>query len=145
MPWDDVYAMATPGRAFDMFTNQAQLFRELEARRPGGSLMLFAGGHAAAELMAASDGEISDRFLADLHSLYPESRPIVAETRVHRWPLGNAFARPGRRLLQPPLEGPLGPSANLHLAGDYYAELGNIEAAARMGRAAAARIRAALS
>ncbi|MDQ6815861.1 MAG: FAD-dependent oxidoreductase, partial [Actinomycetota bacterium] len=23
-PWDDVYAMATPGRSFDMFTNQAQ-------------------------------------------------------------------------------------------------------------------------
>ena len=27
MPWDDVYAMATPGRAFDMFTNQAHALR----------------------------------------------------------------------------------------------------------------------
>ena len=27
MPWDDVYAMATPGRAFDMFTNQAHVLR----------------------------------------------------------------------------------------------------------------------
>ena len=27
MPWDDVYAMATPGRVFDMFTNQAQALR----------------------------------------------------------------------------------------------------------------------
>ena len=28
MPWDDVYAMATPGRAFDMFTNQAHALRD---------------------------------------------------------------------------------------------------------------------
>ena len=27
MPWDDVYAMATPGRVFDMFTNQAHVLR----------------------------------------------------------------------------------------------------------------------
>ena len=50
MPYDDVYAMATPGRAFDMFTNQAHALRT-GPRRPGGSLMLFAGAHAAAALM----------------------------------------------------------------------------------------------
>ena len=44
MPYDDVYAMATPGRAFDMFTNQAHALRGAGPRRPGGSLMLFAGG-----------------------------------------------------------------------------------------------------
>ena len=44
MPWDGVYAMATPGRAFDMFTNQAHALRAGGERRPGGSLMLFAGG-----------------------------------------------------------------------------------------------------
>ena len=27
MPYDDVYAMATPGRVFDMFTNQAHALR----------------------------------------------------------------------------------------------------------------------
>ena len=27
MPWDGVYAMATPGRVFDMFTNQAHALR----------------------------------------------------------------------------------------------------------------------
>jgi protoporphyrinogen/coproporphyrinogen III oxidase len=106
--------------------------------------MAVMSGHAAAELMDASDGQITDRFLAELHSLNPESRPIVAETRV-RWPLGNVFARSGLRLLQPSLKGPLGPSANLHLAGDYFAEPGNMEAAAKTGTAAAARIRAALS
>ena len=43
MPYDDVYAIATPGRVFDMFTNQAHALRAGGPRRPGGSLMLFAG------------------------------------------------------------------------------------------------------
>ena len=55
----------------------------------------------------------------------------IAGTTVYRWELGNVFARPGRGRLQPALEGPLGPHRNLHLAGDYFAELGNMEAAAR--------------
>src|SRR5918994_860923 len=41
MPYDGVYAIATPGRVFDMWTNQAQALRG-GPRRPGGSLMLFA-------------------------------------------------------------------------------------------------------
>ena len=43
MPWDDVDAMATPGREFDVFTSQAQALRDVGARKPGGSLMLIAG------------------------------------------------------------------------------------------------------
>ena len=31
MPYDDVYAMATPGRVFDMFTNQAHALRARRA------------------------------------------------------------------------------------------------------------------
>jgi protoporphyrinogen/coproporphyrinogen III oxidase len=61
---------------------------------------------------------------------------------VRRWPLGNVYARPGRHRLQAPLEGALGPHANLHLAGDYFAELGTMEAAARTGVAAAERVAA---
>jgi protoporphyrinogen/coproporphyrinogen III oxidase len=38
------------------------------------------------------------------------------------------------------LEGALAPHQNLHLAGDYFAELGNIEAAAQTGLAAAERV-----
>jgi oxygen-dependent protoporphyrinogen oxidase len=145
MPWDDVYAMATPGRAFDMFTNQAHALRRDRPRRPGGSLMLFGGGHAAAELSGASDDMITTCFLRDLVDLYPEASGIVAEARVQRWPLGNVFARPGRHLLQAPIEGPLGPAANIHLAGDYFAELGNLEMAARTGAAAADRVDAMLT
>jgi protoporphyrinogen/coproporphyrinogen III oxidase len=144
MPYDRVYAMATPGRVFDLFTNQAQALRHRRGRRPGGSLMLFAGGYAAAALSRASDDEIVRRFVADLHDLYPETRGVIADAIVHRWELGNVFARPGRHRLQPALEGPLGAHRNLHLAGDYFAELGNMEAAAGTGSAAAERVEAQL-
>jgi oxygen-dependent protoporphyrinogen oxidase len=140
MPYDDVYAMATPGRAFDMLTNQANALRRGGPRRPGGSLMLFAGGRAAAALMREPDERIVQRFLADLHALYPQTRGVIADAIVQRWELGNVYARPGRGRLQPALEGPHGAHRNLHLAGDYFAELGNIEAAARTGVAAAEHV-----
>ena len=140
MPYDDVYAMATPGRAFDMFTNQAHALRAGGPRRPGGSLMLFAGAHGAATLMRESDELIVERFLDDLHELYPQTRGVIAGASVQRWELGNVYARPGRARLQPALEGPLGVHENLHLAGDYFAELGTMETAARTGLAAAERV-----
>src|SRR5262245_21813412 len=140
MPWDGVYAMATPGRAFDMFTNQAHALRRSGPRRPGGSLMLFAGGHGAASLSEESDDAIVGRFVQDLDGLFPGAARVVRRGSVQRWPLGNVFARPGRHLLQRPLEGALGAEGNLHLAGDYFAELGNLEAAARTGESAASRV-----
>jgi oxygen-dependent protoporphyrinogen oxidase len=139
-PWDHVYAMATPGRAFDMFTNQGHALRGDGKRRPGGSLMLFAGGRGAAALLHQPDDAIAERFIADLHDLYPATRGVIKDATVHRWELGNVYARPGRRRLQGALEGPLGAHANLHLAGDYFAELGNMEAAARTGAVAAERV-----
>ena len=78
MPYDDVYAMATPGRAFDMFTNQAHALRGAGRAAPGGSLMLFAGAPARRALMRESDERIVARFLADLHALYPQTRGVVA-------------------------------------------------------------------
>jgi protoporphyrinogen oxidase len=140
MPYDRVYAMATPGRAFDMFTNQAHVLRGRGPRRPGGSLMLFAGGRRAAALMPERDEQIIERFLADLHELYPQTRGVIAGAAVQRWELGNVYARPGRGHLRPQLEGPLGANKNLHLAGDYFAEVGNIEAAARAGVTAAENV-----
>src|SRR4051794_6377539 len=101
MPYDAVYAMATPGRAFDMFTNQAHVLRAEPARRPGGSLMLFTGGPAATALMRESDATITRRFLADLHELYPQTRGAIAQATVHPWELGNVYAQPGRHRLQP--------------------------------------------
>jgi len=144
MPYDDAYAIATPGRVFDMFTNQAHALRAGGPRRPGGSLMLFAGAHAAAALMRETDDVIAERFLADLHELFPPTRGVIASATVHRWELGNVYARPGRSRLQTALEGALGPHENLSLAGDYFAELGTMEAAARTGLAAAERVDAQL-
>jgi oxygen-dependent protoporphyrinogen oxidase len=143
MPYDHVYAMATPGRVFDMFTNQAQALRG-GPRRPGGSLMLFAGAHGAAALLGEADELIVERFLADLHQLYPRTRGAIAGATVHRWQLGNVYAHPGRSRLQAALEGPLGAHKNLNLAGDYFANLGNIEAAARSGLVAAERVDAGI-
>ena len=139
MPYDDVYAIATPGRVFDMFTNQAHALRTGE-RQPGGSLMLFAGAKAAARLMRESDEVIVERFLADLHALYPQTRGAIAGATVQRWDYGNVYATPGRGRLQGALEGALGAHENLHLAGDYFAELGTMEAAAQTGLAAAERV-----
>jgi oxygen-dependent protoporphyrinogen oxidase len=139
MPYDGVYAIATPGRVFDMFTNQAHALRT-GPRRPGGSLMLFAGAHGAAALARERDETIVDRFLADLYAMYPQTRGLVAGATVRRWELGNVYARPGRARLQPDLEGALGAHENLHLAGDYFAELGTMEAAAQTGLAAAERV-----
>jgi oxygen-dependent protoporphyrinogen oxidase len=144
MPYDDVYAIATPGRAFDMFTNQAHALRNGSRRRPRGSLMLFAGARHAAALAREPDEVVVERFLADLHALYPQTRGVIARARVHRWDLGNVYARPGRGRLQSALEGPLGSHENLHLAGDYFAELGNMEAAAQTGLAAAERVDAGI-
>jgi protoporphyrinogen/coproporphyrinogen III oxidase len=144
MPWDRVYAMGTPGRAFDMFVNQAQALRNSGVRKPGGSLMLFAGARAAAALSQEPDAVIVERFLADLGGLYPEARTVIGDAAVQRWELGNVFARPGRHRLQAALEGGLGPRRNVHLAGDYFAELGTMEAAARTGELAAERVDAQL-
>jgi protoporphyrinogen/coproporphyrinogen III oxidase len=139
MPYDDTYAMATPGRAFDMFTNQAHALRG-GPRAPGGSLMLFAGAQHATALSREPDDVIVARFLDDLHAMFPQTRRVIAGARVQRWELGNVYARPGRGRLQGALEGALGPHENLHLAGDYFAELGNMEAAAQTGRVAAERV-----
>jgi oxygen-dependent protoporphyrinogen oxidase len=139
MPYDGVYAIATPGRVFDMFTNQAHALR-VGPRRPGGSLMLFTGAQKAAALMRERDEVIVERFLADLHAMYPQTRGAIASATVQRWELGNVYASPGRGALQPALEGALGTHENLHLAGDYFAELGTMEAAAQTGLAAAERV-----
>jgi oxygen-dependent protoporphyrinogen oxidase len=65
-----------------------------------------------------------------LHALYPQTPGAIADARVQRWHLGNAYARPGRGLLQTAWKA-LGARQNLHLGGDYYAELGNISSISR--------------
>ena len=141
MPYDGVYAVATPGMSFNMLFNTANVLRRGGARAPGGTLMVYAAAGLARALAGLDDAEAERRFLADLHSLFPALRSQVREAVIRRWEPGLPHPRPGRHLLQPALEQPLGA---VHLAGDYLGTT-YIETAIETGTAAAMRIRRILA
>lgn len=136
MPWDGNYAISTPERSFSVVFNQATTLRTTAERWPGGSLMLFRGARGAARLMEESDQAIEDRFRADLLAEFPESRGLIREIIVQRWPNGAPYCFPGRAQLQADLTADLGP---IRLAGDYL-EFPNMEAASQTGIEAAAHV-----
>jgi oxygen-dependent protoporphyrinogen oxidase len=140
MPWDGIYALATPKRAFSMLFNTVNVMRRTDAREPGGSLMVYRSGHAALRLFDQSEDEIERSFLEDLYAMYPEARGLVTETVVVKMPRMLPYAAPGRSALQPALEKPLG---RFHLAGDY---LGGVytETAIETGERAAREIQTQL-
>jgi oxygen-dependent protoporphyrinogen oxidase len=115
MPWDDLYALATPGRSFGMLFNTVNALRQ-GPRRPGGALMVYAAANAARALAELDDREVEARFLADLEAVYPAARGLVGEVAIRRWERGLPYAAVGRGALQPALTRPLG---RVHLAGDY--------------------------
>jgi oxygen-dependent protoporphyrinogen oxidase len=139
--WDDVYAVATPQRAFNMLFNTANVLRRSASRRPGGTLMVYSGGSLARRLWEEDDARIADTYVADLDGVFPGAAQLVEETVVHRWERGLPYVRPGRHRLQQALERPLDP---IFLAGDY---LGSryTETAISTGAVAAAAIRGRLS
>ncbi|WP_108663165.1 protoporphyrinogen/coproporphyrinogen oxidase [Acuticoccus kandeliae] len=139
MPYDNNYAIATPHLAFGVLFNMASTLRT-GPRTPGGSLMLFRGGPAAAALLEKSDDEITGPMQRDLERLFPETRGIVSEMVVQRWPRGAPYAFVGRAGIQPALTRPLG---RLHLAGDYL-EFPCMDAAIATAEEAAERVDAAL-
>jgi protoporphyrinogen/coproporphyrinogen III oxidase len=141
MPYDGVYAAATPGMSFNMLFNTANVLRRAGARVPGGTLMVYAAAGLARDLAELDDAEVERRFLADLHGLFPALRGQVRETVIRRWEPGLPHPRPGRHRLQPALEQPLGA---IQLAGDYLGTT-YIETAIETGTAAARRIRRALA
>jgi oxygen-dependent protoporphyrinogen oxidase len=140
--WDDVYAIATPKRSFNMVFNHANVLRAGGgAREPGGSLMVYAGASRARQLLDEDDEDVVQTYLSDLYDLFPELDGIVEETVVQRWERALAHVRPGRHLLQDALERPLG---NVFLAGDYFGTF-YTETAAQTGFEAAAKVRHALA
>jgi protoporphyrinogen/coproporphyrinogen III oxidase len=142
MPWDDLYALATPTRSFNMLFNAANVLRPRSAvREPGGSLTVSRPGHAALALFERTDTEIEQTFLDDLYAIYPQARGIVRETLLVRMPRMLPYVAPGRAALQPALEQQLG---RLHLAGDYLGST-YTETAVQTGHAAALAIRSALA
>ena len=104
MPWDDIYALATPKRSFSMLFNTANVLRRPgEPRKPGGSLFVYAAAGFARRLAGLDDATVMGRFRADLEDLYPELRDIIQEIVIQRWERGLPFPRPGRSRLQPAL------------------------------------------
>jgi oxygen-dependent protoporphyrinogen oxidase len=138
MPWDGIYALATPKRAFSMLFNVVNVLRPRSAERePGGSLMVYRSAHAALELFERSDADIESAFLEDLYAVFPQARGLVTETALLRMPRMLPYVAPGRAALQPALERPLG---RIHLVGDYLGDV-YTETAISSGQAAAASIR----
>jgi oxygen-dependent protoporphyrinogen oxidase len=115
MPFDNNYAIATPGLTFGVFFNQASTLR-IGTRQGGGSLMLFRGAEGAGSLMGLTDLELERRMLTDLYKLFPQTHGTVREIAIQRWPQGAPYSFPGRAKLQLALTRDLG---KVHLAGDY--------------------------
>ena len=141
MPWDRIYALATPKRSFSMLFNTANVVHGHGGTRPpGGSLMVYAAAGCARRLAGLDDAAIAERFVADLHDVLPRSRGLVEEVVIQRWERGLPYPRVGRSSLQPALTRQLAP---IHLAGDY---LGTwyTETAVQTATAAAAAVRARL-
>ena len=144
MPWDHLYAVTTPDASFDMLFNHGNPLRtDAAVRKPGGSLMVYAGGKPADELMKLSDDEIRERYLNDLYKIYPQLRSIIAETIVQRWFPGNTYRAPNF-VFDPMLTYCQRRDVDIHFAGDYFADIGTMETAAATGFEAALRARVRL-
>jgi protoporphyrinogen/coproporphyrinogen III oxidase len=141
MPWDDIYAMVTPGRAFNMFFNTASILRHPGSRRPGGSLMVYGASQLARQLIERTDDQLLDVFLRDLAAIFPQLPGLITEIELQRWPEGIPFSTPGRHRWQLMLEQPAG---LVHLAGDYLGARGGMDTAAVSGHEAACKVLTAL-
>lgn len=142
MPYDDIYAITTPEASFDMFFNHANPLRT-GPRKPGGSLMVYSGGAPAREMLKLSDDEIRDTYLADVYRMFPELKGHVQETVVQRWIPGNTY-RPAGFDFDPMLAYCERTDVDIHFAGDYFAEIGNMEIATGSAHEAARRARVRL-
>jgi protoporphyrinogen/coproporphyrinogen III oxidase len=142
MPWDGVYALATPQCSFNMafsMGNVAAAAAGTGYPRPG-SFMVYAGAGQGRRMLELDDDAIASRFADDLARVYPGVRGRIREVAIQRWERGLPYPRPGRARLQAALTAPLDP---VYLAGDY---LGSwyTETAAQTAEAAARRVRAAV-
>jgi oxygen-dependent protoporphyrinogen oxidase len=141
LPWDGLYAIATPGRAFGMAFNIGNVQEQPGAPRPAyGSIMVYAAAAQGAQLLQEDDKTIARRLRDDLCATFPGVCRHLVEMELQRWPRGIPYAHVGRGRLQPALTRPLG---RIHLVGDY---LGTryVETCAEAAEAAALRIRGQL-
>jgi oxygen-dependent protoporphyrinogen oxidase len=141
-PWDDLYSILTPDKSFNMFFNHANFLRTAGEPKQGSVLMVYAGGDRARRLFDLPEDDIRERFLADIESIFPTARGIVAETMVQKWPHAAPFAGPGRWRAQEALE--RGAGDRIFFAGDWVSEFVSMETAARTAIDAAANVRRVL-
>jgi oxygen-dependent protoporphyrinogen oxidase len=137
MPWDDLYAVATPRASFCMLFNPANALRIGSSRLAGGALVAYAAGDRARELLALPDEAIRDRYLADLEAIVPGTRRIVDDVTIARWEFGAPTPGPGRAALQPALAAVVG---RIAFAGDYLQYAG-LDSAMRSGMRAGRLVR----
>ncbi len=137
MPYDHIYALATPKRSFNMLFNTACVTRTGGARAPGGTLMVYSAASLAEALAERGDDEVARIYSDDVGEIFREVGSHIREVQIRRWPYGLPHPRPGRHLLQPALNRPLG---NVFLAGDYLGTT-YVETAVSTGTAAAHEIR----
>jgi oxygen-dependent protoporphyrinogen oxidase len=117
LPWDGLYAVATPDRSFGMAYNIGNVQLQPGAPRPAqSSVMVYAAADLGAQLLREDDETIARRFRDDLCAVFPEAARRIQDVVIQRWPRGIPFAHVGRGRLQAPLTRPLG---RLHLVGDY--------------------------
>jgi hypothetical protein len=138
MPWDDIYAIATPKYPFTMFFNPANAARDGGPRRPGGALVVYSAGEPAHRHLQLADAAIRDLFLTGLADLFPATKGIVEEVVIRRQPFGGPTPVPGRARLQPALIQSVG---RVIFAGDYLMYSGldyTLRTSMRAGREAEA-------
>ncbi len=135
--WDDIYAVATPGRSFSMAFNMANVLRGDGSRTPGSAFMVYAAAGLAQRLADLSDREVTRRFEADLAQVYPALQGRITESRLLRLEHGLPFPMVGRAALQPALTRDLG---RIALAGDYLGTW-HTETAISTAESAAAAVR----
>lgn len=132
-PWDNLYAIATPGMSFQVIYNHAAALRRIGPRRPGGAIVCYAGGSKARALWDMSDGEVASLYHRDLAKLYPVLDRSIQETIIHRVPKSVPYWAPGDRSGMRLLREPMGP---IMFAGDYLG-VPSMTAAAHAGDTAA--------
>ena len=73
LPWDGLYAVATPGRSFGMAYNIGNVQLQPGAPRPAqSSVMVYAAADLGARLLQEDDETIARRFRDDLCAVFPE-------------------------------------------------------------------------
>lgn len=139
LPWEGVYAIATPGRSFSVIYGIGSVQLHPSQPRPAfTSIMVYSAASHAARLMVEDDATIAAGYRADLDALFPGAGRHVDDVVVRRWPRGMPYSQVGRGRLQAPLTRPLG---RVHLAADYLGTTRSVESCLERAAGVAARIR----